>query len=325
MSLIEMTNVVKEFTIKQRAKGFRGSVSSIFAPKFIVKQAVDDISFQVERGEIVGYIGPNGAGKSTTIKMLTGILVPTSGRVSVCGLTPSKNRKQNAMHMGAVFGQRSQLLWDLPIGDTFELYKQMYRIPDSIFLRNRAFYIERLGIDEFLYQPARQLSLGQKMRANIVLALLHDPQVLFLDEPTIGLDVLAKVRIRQFIRELSDEKGTTVILTTHDMDDIESTCRRIILIDKGKKLYDGQLAAFRQKYADSFQLHAVFAEGAASIDDDRFVFVRTDGETTIFSLDKESITPNEALMLAARTQGIHTISIHEPSMDEIVYRIYDHL
>ncbi len=238
MALIEMCDVVKEYRIKQRC----GAVKDLLRPQYAVKRAVDGISLSVERGELVGYIGPNGAGKSTTLKMLTGILVPTRGEVRIDGQEPYKNRRKNAMKMGAVFGQRSQLLWDLPVEDTLELHKKMYRIPEEVYRRNREKYIELLDMGGFLQQAARQLSLGQKMRANLAIALLHDPDILYLDEHTIGLDVVAKDQIRRFVRQINEEKQVTVMLTTHDMADIEAICDRLVLIDKGKKLFDDTLA-----------------------------------------------------------------------------------
>lgn len=251
LPIIEVNNLHKEFKIYKRNTGFKSSVKSLFNREFDIKKAVDDISFSIEKGELVGYIGPNGAGKSTTIKMLTGILYPTSGDVLVRGIFPQKNRKENAMHIGVVFGQRSQLYWDLPMIDAFDLYKKMYKIDDHTFKKNVSFYTELLEMGEFIHRPVRQLSLGQKMKAELSVALLHNPDILYLDEPTIGLDVLAKKRMREFIKQVNNERQTTVILTTHDMDDIEQICNRLILIDKGKKLYDGKIDAFKYKYSDN--------------------------------------------------------------------------
>ena len=243
MSFIEVRDLCKDYRIAQTEKGFAGAVKSLFHREYRVKSAVRDVSFSIERGEIVGYIGPNGAGKSTTIKMLSGVLIPTSGTVSVGGIVPYKDRKENAKHIGVVFGQRSQLYWDLPISDTFDLYESLYDTPRDVFRKNCAFYTELLGMGEFIDQPVRQLSLGQKMKANVAIALLHDPDVLYLDEPTIGMDVVVKERIRAFLKELNRAYGTTILLTTHDMTDIEKVCARAIMINKGKKLFDGTLEA----------------------------------------------------------------------------------
>ena len=259
MASIEVENLSKEFRIHKRKPGRLASARSLFWREFEVKKAVDGVSFSVERGELVGYIGPNGAGKSTTIKMLSGILVPTSGSVIVDGRIPHKQRRENALRMGVVFGQRSQLYWDLPIIETFDLYRKMYRVEKKRFDENVAFYTELLGLAEFLRQPTRQLSLGQKMRANLAIALLHDPEIVYLDEPTIGLDVLlGKGRIRRFVREINRERGTTVILTTHDMNDIEQICDRLIMIDRGKMLYDGSVAGFKSQFGAGHEMMVEF-------------------------------------------------------------------
>ncbi len=248
MSLIEVEHIVKTFRIPKAGKGLGGAVKSLFHREYEEKKAVDDISFTLEKGDMVGYIGPNGAGKSTTIKMLAGILTPDSGIVRVGGLIPSKQRKENARQIGVVFGQRSQLYWDLPVSDTFELYQKLYSIPIDTWKRSRDRLIDLLEMRDFLSQPVRQLSLGQKMKANLALAMLHEPPVLYLDEPTIGLDVMTKQRLRVGIRRINRECGATVMLTTHDMKDIEEICDRIILIDHGRKLFDGTLSHFKESY-----------------------------------------------------------------------------
>jgi ABC-2 type transport system ATP-binding protein len=212
---------------------------------------VDGVSFDVSKGELVGYIGPNGAGKSTTIKVLTGILVPTSGSVLVKGNVPYLKRKENAASIGVVFGQRSQLWWDLPVMDSFELLRKIYKIPAAVYERNVALFTKLLELDKFVDTPVRQLSLGQKMRADLAASLLHDPEILFLDEPTVGLDIVAKKQIRDFIRDIREERGVTVILTTHDMKDIETICERIILINEGKIMLDMSVDDVRNKLGDS--------------------------------------------------------------------------
>ncbi len=323
MAQISMVDVVKEFRIKQRSTGSLRGAKDFFHPQYTVKRAVDGVSLEVEQGEIVGYIGPNGAGKSTTLKMLTGILTPTSGRIEVSGAAPSQNRRKNALHMGAVFGHRSQLLWDLPVRDTFELHQQLYHIPQEVFERNRAFYIELLDMGGFTDQATRQLSLGQKMRANIALALLHDPDILYLDEPTIGLDVVAKNRIRQFILEVNKARRTTIMLTTHDMSDIESVCQRVVLIDSGKKLYDGTMAQFKRQYAQRFQLRVVFREADAALSDPRFEPVKREGNEALYAVRHADLQPGEALLTAARGADLMDISILEPTMEEIVRVIYE--
>ena len=234
-NIISVKHISKEYRINKRSKGLFGHLVNLFYPKYEMKRAVDDISFDISEGEIVGFIGANGAGKSTTIKMLTGILYPTSGEIQVANMNPYKERKKYVRDIGVVFGQKSQLSWDLPIIDSYELLKKIYNIPDEVYESNLKLYVDLLDMSGFINQPVRQLSLGQRMRADIVAALLHSPRIIFFDEPTIGLDVLAKEKIRNFIKYLKDECNITMIFTTHDMSDIEKTCDRIIIIDDGHK------------------------------------------------------------------------------------------
>ena len=324
MSYIEVAHVTKEFKITKKEKGALNAIKSMFHREYIVKKAVDDISFTVEQGELVGYIGPNGAGKSTTIKMLSGILTPTSGKITVGGIIPYENRKENNMRMGVVFGQRSQLYWDLPMGETFHLYKKMYKIDDATFRRNVEFYVELLDMKPFLNTPVRQLSLGQKMRGNIAIALLHDPPIVYLDEPTIGLDVLAKSRIRTFIKEVNKEKNITLILTTHDMDDIEAICNRLIMIDNGKKLYDGTLNEFKETYTGGTLLIADFdTEGSIVLPDTRLTIKKEEGFRKWIVFKKNEISPMEALALIEKQYKINDFSMQEADIEETVKEIYD--
>ena len=238
----------------------------IISNQFREIRAVDRISFEVERGETVGFIGPNGAGKSTTIKMMTGILVPTDGSVKVLGKEPYRYRKDNAMKIGVVFGQRTQLWWDLPLSDTFRLLKSMYRIPDLVYKRNMELFMEELDLRAFFQQPVRQLSLGQRMRGEIAAAMLHDPEILFLDEPTIGLDVLVKQQLRGFIRSMNREKNVTMILTTHDMKDVEDLCQRIVLINGGKIVLDMPVSEVRDRFCQSHDVVITFAREPGMLD-----------------------------------------------------------
>ena len=258
MSFIEVTNLCKEYRIAKQEKGITGAVKSLFHREYTVKEAVKNVSFSLDKGEVVGYIGPNGAGKSTTIKMLSGVLLPTSGVAKIGDIIPYENRKENAKRIGVVFGQRSQLYWDLPISDTFDLYESLYSVPRERFRENCKYFTELLDMNDFINQPVRQLSLGQKMKANIAIALLHDPEVLYLDEPTIGLDVTSKKVLRDALKSINAERKTTIILTTHDMDDIEAVCQRLIMIDQGQKLFDGTLEDFRSKYNDGFTVKLEF-------------------------------------------------------------------
>ena len=256
--MIELTNLCKEYRISKQEKGITGAVKSLFHREYTVKEAVKNVSFSLDKGEVVGYIGPNGAGKSTTIKMLSGVLLPTSGVAKIGDIIPYENRKENAKRIGVVFGQRSQLYWDLPISDTFDLYESLYSVPRERFRENCKYFTELLDMNDFINQPVRQLSLGQKMKANIAIALLHDPEVLYLDEPTIGLDVTSKKVLRDELKSINAERKTTIILTTHDMDDIEAVCQRLIMIDQGQKLFDGTLEDFRSKYNDGFTVKLEF-------------------------------------------------------------------
>lgn len=258
MSFIEVTNLCKEYRIAKQEKGITGAVKSLFHREYTVKEAVKNVSFSLDKGEVVGYIGPNGAGKSTTIKMLSGVLLPTGGVAKIGDIIPYENRKENAKRIGVVFGQRSQLYWDLPISDTFDLYESLYSVPRERFRENCKYFTELLDMRDFINQPVRQLSLGQKMKANIAIALLHDPEVLYLDEPTIGLDVTSKKVLRDALKSINAERKTTIILTTHDMDDIEAVCQRLIMIDQGQKLFDGTLEDFRSKYNDGFTVKLEF-------------------------------------------------------------------
>ncbi|NEE13110.1 ATP-binding cassette domain-containing protein [Streptomyces sp. SID7499] len=235
---IELDGVEKVFEVRKKT-GFMKRERRLV-------RAVDSISFRVERGEMVGYIGPNGAGKSTTIKMLTGILTPSAGRLRVAGIDPSRERTRLAHRIGVVFGQRTTLWWDLPLLDSYRLMHRMYRIPDARYRENLGRLVELLDLGDLLDVPVRQLSLGQRMRGDIVAALLHDPEVLYLDEPTIGLDVISKSKVREFLRELNTERGTTVLLTTHDLQDIEQLCKRVMVIDHGRLMYDGPLAGLHE-------------------------------------------------------------------------------
>jgi ABC-2 type transport system ATP-binding protein len=248
MAIIEVEQLSKAFRIKQRRPGVAGALAALVAAPVETRWAVRELSFGIEPGEIVGYIGPNGAGKSTTVKMLTGILVPTEGRLSVLGLDPSTQRREHAGHIGVVFGQRTQLWWDLPLEESFDLLRAIYRIPADRYRANLKRFRALLEMDEFLRTPVRQLSLGQRMRGDLAAALLHDPPVVFLDEPTIGLDVVAKERIREFLLTANREQGVTILLTTHDMGDIEKLCRRVMIIDHGRLLYDGPLDQIRERY-----------------------------------------------------------------------------
>ena len=248
MPIIQVENLQKTFRQRKGREGLKGAMQDLFKREYRIIHAVNSISFSVDEGEIVGYIGPNGAGKSTTIKMLVGILVPSSGNVTVNGLIPFKNREKNAKRIGVVFGQRTQLWWDIPVSETLSLMRYIYKVTEEQYRENLKIFGDILGLDEFINAPVRQLSLGQRMRADICCALLHNPDILYLDEPTIGLDVVVKERIREFVKEINRQRGTTVILATHDMSDIERLSSRVMVINYGDIMYDGSLNSLRKKY-----------------------------------------------------------------------------
>ncbi|WP_435833884.1 ABC transporter ATP-binding protein [Streptomyces bacillaris] len=317
---ITLDGVEKVFQVRRRAGLLRRERHEV--------RAVDGISFQVARGEMVGYIGPNGAGKSTTIKMLTGILTPSGGRLRVAGIDPSRERTRLAHRIGVVFGQRTTLWWDLPLRDSYRLMHRMYRIPDRRYRENLDRCVELLDLGELLEVPVRQLSLGQRMRGDIAAALLHDPEVLYLDEPTIGLDVVSKAKVRQFLKELNAERGTTILLTTHDLTDIEQLCRRVMVIDHGRLMYDGSLAG----------LHEVG-------ESERMLVVDLERELPPISLAPEGAGPGvravkvegvrqwlafpasaSAAPLVARIAAeypLMDLSVREPDIEAVIARMYE--
>jgi ABC-2 type transport system ATP-binding protein len=256
MAQIRVEKLTKTFRIAERRVGLAGAFAGLVKRTYREVQALAQVDFQIEAGELVGYIGPNGAGKSTTIKILSGILVPTAGRCEINGLVPWRDRIAHVRHIGVVFGQRTQLWWDLPVIESLELLRDIYRVPQERFLRNRDRLIELLRLHELLDVPVRQLSLGQRMRSDLAAALIHEPQILFLDEPTIGLDAVSKLAVRDFVKELNRERGVTVLLTTHDMDDIEALCNRIMVIGRGQIMHDGSLRSLRAKVNNERRLLA---------------------------------------------------------------------
>lgn len=332
MHIIEVKNVSKQFKIYEKESGLKGVFKSFFNAKKIIKTAVDDVSFNVKPGEIIGYIGPNGAGKSTTIKMLTGILTPTSGEIIVDGLVPYQKRTQNARKIGVVFGQRTQLWWDLPLGESFTVLKEIYQIPDDLYQERLNYFKEIFELDTFIKQPVRQLSLGQRMKADIVASMLHNPKLLFLDEPTIGLDVIAKENIRKTILALNQKYQTTVILTTHDLSDIEMLCDRILLIDQGKIIYDGNIHLIKEKYGSkkivSFELKN--PEDAKLIDTKSFIKKDTDFKSTIednkitFIFNKQKIQIKEITHQVFSNTEVLDMNISDDLLENIIKEIYKH-
>jgi ABC-2 type transport system ATP-binding protein len=307
--MIEVEHLVKRFVVR------RGR----FRRERRVVDAVNDISFRVAPGELVGYLGPNGAGKSTTIKMLTGILVPTSGRVSVAGMTPSRQRIELAKRIGAMFGQRVQLWWDLPLVDSFELLRHIYRVPAERYRANLARFREVLDLDPFLQTPVRQLSLGQRIRGELTAAMLHRPELLFLDEPTIGLDVVAKQRVRDFLIEINRDDGVTVLLTTHDLGDIERLCERLLVIDRGSLIWDGPIVELRERYGDERTLIVDLEEPAPPLAIEGARVERVDGPRQWLRFRGSAA---ELTARVAANARLVDLQIAEPDIEEIVRSIY---
>lgn len=322
MPIIEVEHLMKDFMIAKRETGFLGAVKSLVKREHIKKEAVKDISFSIGEGEMVGYIGPNGAGKSTTIKMLTGILVPSSGSVTVNGIIPYENRKENAKNIGVVFGQRTQLWWDLPTIESFELLKEIYQVSAKRYKENMDTFTEILGLDEFLNTPVRQLSLGQRMRADIAASLLHDPPILFLDEPTIGLDVIAKEKMRTFIKEINNERKITVILTTHDMEDIEKLCERMILIDHGQKVYDGEIAVVKERFGKTRTLIVDLEESSHSLQLKGGEVFKEEASRFWIRFNRDEVSASELIAQITETHNIKDLTVEEPAIESIISRIY---
>jgi len=285
-------------------------------------RAVDDLSFSIAAGTVCGYIGPNGAGKSTTVKMLTGILVPSAGRISVAGMEPSRQRIKLARRIGAMFGQRVQLWWDLPLIDSFELLRHIYRVPADRFRANLARFRELLELDPFLQTPVRQLSLGQRVRGELSAVMLHDPEIIFLDEPTIGLDVVAKERVREFLTEVNRERGVTVLLTTHDLADIERLCNRILMIDHGRLIYDGTVEELLARYGGERTLVVDLEEPAPPLEIPGARVVRVDGPRQWLRFRRDEASAAELTAAVAQRAPLVDLAIEETDIEEVVRRIY---
>ena len=329
--MIYVDSVTKEFKKVVKDSGLKGSVKSLFNRKYDIVKAVDDISFHVPKGEILGFIGANGAGKSTTIKMLTGILTPTSGSIQINGQVPYKNRKKYVKEIGVVFGQRTQLWWDLALVETFSVLKQIYQVEDKAFNERMGLLNEVLELEDFIKSPVRTLSLGQRMRADLAASLIHNPKVLFLDEPTIGLDVAVKNNIRKAITQINEQEKTTIILTTHDLNDIESLCKRIVMIDKGKIMYDGSLTQMKSQFGkyrevnmslfNNEQLEKLNFIANFKVEDDDIKVNRSKEKITVtFNAEKISISDMLSYILA--NVSVKDLSVNDVNIEEIVCRMY---
>ncbi|EGT3615519.1 ATP-binding cassette domain-containing protein [Clostridium perfringens] len=337
--MIKVENLTKEFKIRKKESGLKGAFKSLFTNDFDFKTAVSDISFEIGSGEIVGYIGSNGAGKSTTIKMMTGILTPSSGEVLVNGRIPYKEREKNAKDIGVVFGQRTQLWWDLALSETFTILKDIYSIPDELFEKNMKFLNKTLDLDEFMMRPVRTLSLGQRMRGDLAASLIHSPKILYLDEPTIGLDVVVKEKVRTAIKEINKEFGTTIILTTHDLSDIEELCERIIIIDKGTKIYDGSLEDIKKKYGYMTTLEIQSKKDFKNTLNLKDLFISDNNETLytlededlneyiengmlIINFNKNKISASKILSKVMEKVDVSDFLLRESSIEDIIKKIY---
>jgi ABC-2 type transport system ATP-binding protein len=320
--MIRVHNLSKHFTVAQRSGGLLAALRSTLVRKTTIIRAVDGLSFNIARGELVGYLGPNGAGKSTTIKMLTGLLVPTGGELAINGYLPWRERSRYVATIGAVFGQRTTLWWDLPVIDSLNLLRHVYRIPETLFQHNLAEFRRILELDEFITSPVRSLSLGQRMRADLCAAMLHDPVLLFLDEPTIGLDVVAKERIRQFIRHINRARGVTVLLTTHDLQDVEKLCDRVLIIDHGKLLFDGALTDLLTRFGAKRELVVDLAESYETPTVEGAELTDFDGVRATFQFDRATLTASELIGRISVRYRIQDLSVREPEIESTIRRIY---
>ena len=323
MSLINVSNITKTFKSSLRNSGLSEAIKSFFRRKYQYIDAVKDISFEIEEGEIVGYIGPNGAGKSTTIKMLSGILVPTSGSITVDGLNPTKNRREYVSRIGVVFGQKSQLTWDIPAEDTFDLLRDIYKIDNIEYQKTKDYLVKLLNIGEIIKKPVRTLSLGERMRCEIAASLLHKPKILFLDEPTIGLDAISKKIVRNFIKKINKENKVTIILTTHDMSDIEALAKRIILIGNGRILYDGEIKKLKNKYG-SYKNIKLFTKDKITDIKLKGIIKKIKSEDSYnFVIDSNIISVSNFLNNLTKKYNIDDIEIENENIDDVILKLYE--
>ncbi|MGN0621577.1 MAG: ATP-binding cassette domain-containing protein [Porcipelethomonas sp.] len=327
-NIIEIKNITKEFKVLNRREGLKGSLKDLFSRDYKIVRAVDNTSMSIEQGEIVGYLGPNGAGKSTTIKMMTGILEPTSGEILVGGNVPYQNRTKNAQEIGVVFGQRSQLWWALPLIESFKILKDIYGVSDEDYNDMLTLYKSLVDIEPLLHKPVRQMSLGQRTLSDILAAFLHNPKIVFLDEPTIGLDVSMKAKIRTLIHALNKEKNTTVILTTHDMGDVDALCERIVIIDKGKMLYDNDIEHLKNFFGSyrtlKIRIDGDLKQQAEKIQNELSGFsVSADDEWISILVDEEKSKVMEVLSQLQQFYEIRDMQLEEISTEEVIKKIYE--
>ncbi len=322
-AIISVNHLHKHFKIYKHHRGALGALCNLFTREATTVRAVDGVSFTIQPGELVGYIGPNGAGKSTTLKMLTGLLTPTGGEIEVNGRVPWKQRRAHVAHIGAVFGQRTTLWWDLPVIESLDLLQYIYKIPPAQFQHNLDEFRTMLELDPFLNTPVRSLSLGQRMRADLCAALLHDPPLLFLDEPTIGLDVVAKERIRQFILHINRARGVTVILTTHDLADVEKLCERVMIIDYGRVLFDGRLESLRDRFGGQRELVVDMAEEYATVDVDGATVAAREATRVTYQFERNALSASDLIGRVSARYRIRDLMVREPNIEDTVRRIYE--
>lgn len=323
MDIIEVKDLSKEYKIVRRDSGIKNAFKSFIKREYRIVRAVDKVSFSIKKGEIVGYIGPNGAGKSTTIKMLSGILKPDEGIINIMGMDPTVDRIKYVKEIGVVFGQKSQLWWDIPAEDSFDLLKDIYKIPDDEYEKNKQELVEILHLEEIIKSPVRQLSLGERMKCELVASLLHSPKILFLDEPTIGLDAISKVIVRDFIKKINKLKKITVILTTHDMADIESLTDRLIMIGHGKKLYDGSVKDIKKKYSNEKIVEVIY-EGVLKdkIVNDKIDILEEAQGLIRMKIDTRKIMVSDIVRKYSEVCEIKDINVIETGIDDIIYKLY---
>jgi ABC-2 type transport system ATP-binding protein len=320
--MIRISHLSKEFRLRDEPEGLLPQLKAVVRPRWRVIRAVDDISFEVQNGEIVGYVGPNGAGKSTTIKLLTGILHPSAGTVEVNGIIPQRSRTRNAYNIGVVYGQRSQLAWDLPVVDTYEFLAAMYRVPRARYRSSLEFLVELFEVKEFLHQPVRKLSLGQRMRADIVAALLHEPPVLYLDEPTVGMDVLSKNRLLAFLRDLNAQKRVTIIFTSHNLSDVEQVCPRIVILDQGRIALDAPREEILRRFGKRRRLVIRFENGVRDLHLPYGQVVRAEENELWVEFDRDQVSAFDLIASLERDKGITDVSIQEENIESIIIRLY---
>jgi ABC-2 type transport system ATP-binding protein len=322
MRQIVVENLVKTFRVSERAPGLWGALRGVVRRRHRTVRALDGVSFALDAGELIGYIGPNGAGKSTTVKTLAGILVPDSGRCEVLGRVPWRDRIAHVADIGVVFGQRTQLWWDLPVTESFELLRDIYRVAPPQYRVARDELIALLDLAPLLDVPVRQLSLGQRMRCDLAAALLHAPSILFLDEPTIGLDAVSKLAVRDFIKRLNQERGVTVILTTHDMDDIEALCTRVMVIGDGRILSDGTLSDLRNCVTRERWLTVDLVQADGSIDDPDATVIRREGHRVCLAFDPQRVSSADLIQRVTRAHAIRDLFVENPPIETIIARLY---